>query len=97
MLGVEMDLNQNETNLIEAEKAVSRLERNCQRAEHGPPSRVYPLARATYEDLLEQLLATEKIAVRCNNVRGEIEAFHQEAVEKLMPRNVVRKKKPNIK
>ncbi|KAH8292428.1 hypothetical protein KR054_009665, partial [Drosophila jambulina] len=91
MLKLEMDLNENETNLIEAEKTVSRLERNCRKDSEDPPSRVYPLARATYEDLLEQLLATEKTAVQCNNIKAEIEAFHQEAAEKLAPRSLITK------
>ncbi|XP_070143344.1 uncharacterized protein [Drosophila kikkawai] len=89
MLKLEMDLNENETNLIEAEKTVSRLERNCQINSKNPSPRVYPLARATYEDLLEQLLATEKTAVQFNNIKNEIEAFHQESVEKLAPGSVL--------
>ncbi|KAH8264306.1 hypothetical protein KR038_006353, partial [Drosophila bunnanda] len=89
MLRLEMDLNENETDLLEAEKTVARLERNCQRDPENPSSRVFPLARATYEDLLVQLLATEKTAAQCNNIRTEIEALHQEAVEKLAPRSLI--------
>ncbi|KAH8384530.1 hypothetical protein KR200_008723, partial [Drosophila serrata] len=89
MLRLEMDLNENEANLLQAETTVSRLERNCQRHPENPSSRVYPLARATYEDLLVQLLATEKTAAQCNSIRSELEAFHQEVVEKLAPRSLI--------
>ncbi|KAH8243507.1 hypothetical protein KR032_007906, partial [Drosophila birchii] len=89
MLRLEMNLNENETNLLEAEQIVSRVERNCQRYPEEPQSRVYPLARATYEDLLEQLLASEKTAVQCSNMRAEIDTFHQEALENLAPRSLI--------
>jgi len=88
MLKLEMELHENETNLIEAEKAITRLEQTCPRSESNG-CRTYPLARATYEDLLSLLVSAEKTAAQCTTIREEIEMYNQEASAKLPPKSVV--------
>ncbi|XP_070073723.1 uncharacterized protein [Drosophila takahashii] len=88
LLKVEMELNDNEFNLIEAEKAVTRLEQACPRSD-STACRTYPLARFTYQDLLSLLLSAESTAAQCNTLREEIEMYNKEASEKLPPKNVI--------
>ncbi|XP_017056190.1 uncharacterized protein LOC108098037 [Drosophila ficusphila] len=90
MLKLEMELNENETNLLEAEKAVTRLEKRCPSADRKT-CRVHPLVRATYEDLLGLLLSTEQTASQCNQMRDQIMMYGKEAAEKVAPANVVKK------
>ncbi|XP_065722830.2 optineurin [Drosophila suzukii] len=90
MLKLEMELHENETNLIEAEKAITRLEQTCPRSESNG-CRTYPLARATYEDLLSLLVSAEKTAAQCTTIREEIEMYNQEASAKLPPKSVITK------
>ncbi|XP_016978571.2 uncharacterized protein LOC108044184 [Drosophila rhopaloa] len=90
MLKLEMDLNENETNLIEMEKAVTRLEQRCPRSDNEA-SRTYPLARVTYEDLLSLLMSADKTAAQCNHIREQIEMYNKQAAEQLAPATVVAK------
>ncbi|XP_016949770.1 uncharacterized protein LOC108024378 [Drosophila biarmipes] len=90
MLKLEMELSENESSLIEAEKAVTRLEQTCS-SSNSSGCRTYPLARATYEDLLSLLMSAEKTAAQCNTMREQIEMYNQEATAKLPPKTVIGK------
>ncbi|EDV30229.1 uncharacterized protein Dana_GF23053 [Drosophila ananassae] len=89
LLKLEMDLNENENLLIQAEDTVTILERSCVNVPEQRQCRVDPLVRATYTDLLRLLMSTEKSAVQCNSLREEIEAYNNEVSGKLMPVNVI--------
>ncbi|XP_017083759.1 uncharacterized protein LOC108116400 [Drosophila eugracilis] len=88
MVKIEIELNENETNLIEAEKAITELEERCPRSEYGA-GRKYPLARATYVDLLGLLMSTEKTDAQCNQIREEIEMFNNQAQTRQPPGNMI--------
>ncbi|KAH8363155.1 hypothetical protein KR084_006052 [Drosophila pseudotakahashii] len=90
MLRIELDLNENELFLIEAEKAVSRLEQACPQSD-STACRTYPLARVTYQDLLSLLLSAESTAAQCNTLKEEIEMYNKEASGKLPQKTVIAK------
>ncbi|XP_043654949.1 uncharacterized protein LOC122621221 isoform X1 [Drosophila teissieri] len=90
MLKMEMELNENETNLIEAEKVVTKLEQSCPSPDVVGCQK-YPLARATYQDLLSLLMSTEKTAHQCNQMKEDIEMYNKENSAIVIPGNVVAK------
>ncbi|KRK03666.1 uncharacterized protein Dyak_GE24377, isoform B [Drosophila yakuba] len=90
MLKMEMELNENETNLIEAEKVVTKLEQRCPSPE-VVGCQTYPLTHATYQDLLGLLMSTETTAHQCNQMKEEIEMYNKEVSAVVIPGNVVAK------
>ncbi|KAH8336508.1 hypothetical protein KR074_004692 [Drosophila pseudoananassae] len=86
---LETDLNENEDMLIQAEEKVAILERSCVNVPEQRHSRVDPMVRATYTDLLRLLMSTEKSAAQCNTLREEFEVYNNEMSEKLVPVNVI--------
>ncbi|KAH8276136.1 hypothetical protein KR026_001327 [Drosophila bipectinata] len=91
LLKLETDLNENDDLLIQAEDKVAILERSCVNVPEQRQSRVDPMVRATYTDLLRLLMSTEKSADQCNTLREEIEVYNNEMSEKLVPVNVIGK------
>ncbi|KAH8383217.1 hypothetical protein KR009_007409, partial [Drosophila setifemur] len=91
LLRLEMELNDNELLLIEAENAVCQLERTCVNVPDRKPCRMYPLARSSYAELLGLLMSTENSTAQCNTLREEIEVFNKEASEQVAPMNVIAK------
>ncbi|XP_017119127.1 uncharacterized protein LOC108140689 [Drosophila elegans] len=90
MLKLEMELNENEINLIEVEKAITRLEQSCPTADKMA-CRKCPLARVTYNDLLSLLMSANQMSTQCNHIREEVEMFNKQAAEQLAPANVIAK------
>ncbi|XP_017142936.1 uncharacterized protein LOC108156135 [Drosophila miranda] len=85
---LEMDLDENEQLLAEAEKAASKLERSCSTfpANSG---RIEPLTHHTYLDLLKQIESAKKMSEECNILRADFYAFGKETAERLAPANVI--------
>ncbi|EDX12718.1 uncharacterized protein LOC6727860 isoform X1 [Drosophila simulans] len=90
MLRVEMELHENEINLIEAEKAVTKLEQSYPSPEILA-GQTYPLASTTYQDLLSILMSTKKTAEQCNQIKEEVATYNEQISAKVPSVNLVTK------
>ncbi|BFF89084.1 uncharacterized protein DMAD_07917 [Drosophila madeirensis] len=88
-LKLEMDLNENEQLLAEAEKEATKLERSCSTLSNI--CRIEPLTPHNYLDLLKLIESTKKMSEKCNSLTEDFEEFGKEAAERLSPASVIGK------
>ncbi|XP_068155479.1 uncharacterized protein [Drosophila tropicalis] len=85
---MEIELNENESGLIEAERIVASLERSLSRRESLGGNWV-PLQRCTYKHLLKLLLSADRSHAQCACLKDEIEDYNQELIEKMAPGKMI--------
>nr|ADB93358.1 MIP16470p [Drosophila melanogaster] len=90
MLRVEMELHENEINLIQAEKAVTKLEQSYPSPE-SLAGQVFPLASTTYQDLLSMLMSSKKTVDHCNQIKEEVATYNEQISAKVPSVNLVTK------
>lgn len=88
MLRVEMELHENEINLIQAEKAVTKLEQSYPSPE-SLAGQVFPLASTTYQDLLSMLMSSKKTVDHCNQIKEEVATYNEQISAKVPSVNLV--------
>lgn len=86
----ELELQENEFELLEAEKIISHYE-----SFRVDPSTSLKFTNiqfnySNYLDLLKLLLSADRSAAQCNKLKDEIEQYNTEAYERLEPIKLVR-------
>lgn len=84
----ELELQENEVQLDEMDKLLSRYQANYIDFSKGPEW--IPLKPSSYRTFLKLLLSADQSTAQCNNLKEELKAYNEEAIKRLESPNLVR-------
>lgn len=88
ILQTEIELQENEVQLNEMDKLLSRYQANYIDFSKGPER--IPLIPGSYRVFLKLLISADQSTAQCNSLKDELKAYNEEAIERLKSPNLVR-------